>query len=178
MNNSPAGWWKEGKESAKRWGGVTLVPAGCRSPGRCCGNHSHQPDGISVGEHQKDGSGSVLPGPARPQKQLQYSTRRERARDRNLDLQKDLAEPGNEKGEGVVKSDRNAVWLQFCFTLWAAFFYSSLLLLPFNCPSNTQKIDLHGYDQSRQKKLAFDSTSENLGTMPLLHSYFNPLCCF
>lgn len=66
MNNSPAGWWKEGRESAKRWGGVTLVPAGCRSPGRCCGNHSHQPDGISVGEHEKDGSGSVLPGPARP----------------------------------------------------------------------------------------------------------------
>ena len=44
---------------------MTLVPAGCRSPGRCCGNHSHQPDGISVGEHEKDGSGSVLPGPAR-----------------------------------------------------------------------------------------------------------------
>lgn len=65
MNNSPAGWWKEGGESAKCWGGVTLVPAGCRSPGRCCGNHSHQPDGISVGEHEKDGSGSVLPGPAR-----------------------------------------------------------------------------------------------------------------
>lgn len=42
-----------------------MVPAGCRSPGRCCGNHSHQPDGISVGEHEKDGSGSVLPGPAR-----------------------------------------------------------------------------------------------------------------
>lgn len=74
MNNSPAGWWKEGRESAKRWGGVTLVPAGCRSPGRCCGNHSHQPDGISVGEHEKDGSGSVLPGPARPKKQLRANT--------------------------------------------------------------------------------------------------------
>lgn len=45
---------------------MTLVPAGCRSPGRCCGNHSHQPDGISVGEREKDGSGSALPGPAWP----------------------------------------------------------------------------------------------------------------
>lgn len=66
MNNSPTGWWKEGRESAKRWGGVTLVPAGCRSPGHCFGNHSRQPDGVSVGEREKDGSGSVLPGPARP----------------------------------------------------------------------------------------------------------------
>lgn len=70
MNNSPAGWWKEGSESVKRWGGVTLVPAGCRSPGRCRGNHSHQPDGISVGEHEKDGSRSVLPGPAKPRNEL------------------------------------------------------------------------------------------------------------
>lgn len=61
-----------------------MVPAGCRSPGRCCGNHSHQPDGISVGEHQKDGSGSVLPGPARPQKQLQHCTRRGRVRKREI----------------------------------------------------------------------------------------------
>lgn len=36
---------------------MTLVPAG-----RCCGNHSHQPDGMCVGERGKDGSGSVLPG--------------------------------------------------------------------------------------------------------------------
>ena len=47
-------------------GGVTLVPAGCRSHGHCRGNHSHQPDGVSVGDHGKDGSGVVLPGPAGP----------------------------------------------------------------------------------------------------------------
>lgn len=45
-----------------------MVPAGCRSPGHCFGNHSRQPDGISVGEREKDGSGSLLPGPARAQK--------------------------------------------------------------------------------------------------------------
>lgn len=45
---------------------MTLVPAGCRSPGRRSANHSHQPDGVSVGERGKDGSGSVLPGPAGP----------------------------------------------------------------------------------------------------------------
>lgn len=43
-----------------------MVPAGCRSPGRRSANHSHQPDGVSVGERGKDGSGSVLPGPAGP----------------------------------------------------------------------------------------------------------------
>lgn len=52
---------------------MTLVPAGCRSPGRCCGNHSHQPDGISTGEREKDGSGSVLPGPAWPRDNSQTS---------------------------------------------------------------------------------------------------------
>lgn len=45
---------------------MTLVPAGCRSPGRCFGNHSRQPDGISVGEREKDGSGSLLPGEKAP----------------------------------------------------------------------------------------------------------------
>lgn len=45
---------------------MTLVPAGCRSPGRRSANHSHQPDGVSVGERGKDRSGSVLPGPAGP----------------------------------------------------------------------------------------------------------------
>ncbi|ROI64846.1 hypothetical protein DPX16_3393 [Anabarilius grahami] len=33
---------------------VTLVSTGLRSHGRCRGNNSHQPDGISVGAHGKD----------------------------------------------------------------------------------------------------------------------------
>lgn len=178
MNNSPAGWWKEGKESAKRWGGVTLVPAGCRSPGRCCGNHSHQPDGISVGEHQKDGSGSVLPGPARPQKQLQHcTTRRGRGRKRDICRKILQSQVMRRRRCGQIRWKCSLISVLFYPVSWF-FFYSLLILLPFNCPSSTQKMDLHGYDQSRPKRLAFDSTSKNLGTMPSLHSYFNPLCCF
>lgn len=82
---------------------MTLVPAGCRSPGRCCGNHSRQPDGISVGEQEKDGSGSVLPGPARPpQKNNSGPVRyleRERGREgggRAAGLEVDSAAPGDE----------------------------------------------------------------------------------
>lgn len=41
-------------QNGEHAGSVTLVPAGLRSLGRCLGNHSHQPDGNSVGTRLKE----------------------------------------------------------------------------------------------------------------------------
>lgn len=168
MNNSPAGWWKEGRESAKRWGGVTLVPAGCRSPGRCCGNHSHQPDGISVGEHEKDGSGSVLPGPARPKKQLRANTvPGERERERESGLQEDFAELGDKKRVFRWKYSRGCV---SCITH----------TLAFNHTHTCKKKRGFARISSKQTEKTFYLilTLENLGSMPWLPVTFIPSVVF
>lgn len=52
---------KTGQGKWEHGSGVTLVLAGRRSHGYCRGNHSHQPDGISVGDH---GKGRVRSCPA------------------------------------------------------------------------------------------------------------------
>lgn len=172
MNNSPAGWWKEGRESAKRWGGVTLVPAGCRSPGRCCGNHSHQPDGISVGEHEKDGSGSVLPGPARPKNNsgpIRYLEREHWACRTTLQSQ-----VMRMRGQTRWKCSFSAVVVS-CYPIsWNLLIILNLSHI--NCPfKHSEKTDLRGHHQSRRKRLLFDFTCENLGSLPLLAVTLIPL---
>lgn len=120
---------------------MTLVPAGCRSPGRCCGNHSHQPDGISVGEHEKDGSGSVLPGPARPKKQLRANT-----------------VPGERERESRAcrKTLQSSVIRNACSggnTVVVVFPVSHILWPLITRTHAKKKEDLQGYHQSRPKRL-------------------------
>lgn len=128
-----------------------MIPAGCRSPGRCFGNHSHQPDGISVGEHEKDGSGSVLPGPARPQKQLRANSESIRG------LQEDAAEPGDENVFCLVPPLESSIII-YCSHI------------PIAAPSRICR------DIIKATRLLFESLA-NLGSVPPLR-YFHPSVVF